>query len=186
MNRFNIVIGGVYTTVEGLLNKINTQLIENNPFYVGDSSVKHHFGGGIEIVGETNDGDAAAVAQPYDIRDSRSRYSSFLSKLKAMCCGESFPFTLEIRDPLGNSFISSINGTFLPPELDGSLSFVDFERTWDENEDFGLNDMNTGDQEVNSGDVSTFGPELILADRITQTWTKTEDHPQPFAQGILS
>jgi zinc finger protein len=35
-------LGGVYTTVEGLMNKIYTNLRDNNPFAIGDASTNHH------------------------------------------------------------------------------------------------------------------------------------------------
>jgi hypothetical protein len=35
-------LGGVFTTVEGLLTKIHKSLLENNPFSVGDSTTLHH------------------------------------------------------------------------------------------------------------------------------------------------
>ncbi len=39
-------------------------------------------------------------------------------------------------------------GSFLPPEMDVHLTIEDFERSYDENEEFGLNDMNTRDFET--------------------------------------
>lgn len=35
-------LGGVFTTVEGLLTKIRKSLQESNPFAVGDSTTLHH------------------------------------------------------------------------------------------------------------------------------------------------
>lgn len=35
-------LGGVYTTVEGLLMKIRNSLWNSNPFAIGDSTTKHH------------------------------------------------------------------------------------------------------------------------------------------------
>jgi hypothetical protein len=171
----NLFLGGQYTTVEGLLTKIKQQLIDNNPFFMGDSSHNHHFGGGTEISGTEGGED---TMQPYNPSDARSRYASFLRKLDAMSKGQILPFTLVIRDPMGNSFISAVYRNFLPPELDTALKFEDFVRTFEENEDNGLNDINTGDD---YGGASSQGP--VLADRLTQHWHKTPDHPMPFAQG---
>lgn len=56
----------------------------------------------------------------------------FIERLRLCSDGKIFPFTIIIRDPLGNSFISSPLGTFLPPELDNNLSMLDFERSWEE------------------------------------------------------
>ncbi|CAM9368200.1 unnamed protein product, partial [Ectocarpus fasciculatus] len=124
-------LGGVYTTVEGLLKKINESLIDNNPFYTGDSSRLHHFTGGITG----------------DDENTKTRYAEFLRRLNVICEGTEFPFTVVIRDPLGNSFISSPLGSFLPPEMDTALVSEDFTRSWQEDEDFGLNDMDTGDDD---------------------------------------
>ena len=35
-------LGGVFTTVEGMLRKIRQNLLDSNPFAVGDSTEKHH------------------------------------------------------------------------------------------------------------------------------------------------
>lgn len=56
----------------------------------------------------------------------------FMEKLKNYADGKEFPFTVIIRDPLGNSFVSAPLGTFLPPELDKNLTLTDFERSWEE------------------------------------------------------
>jgi len=36
-------LGGVYTTVEGLIEKVHSNLEENNPFGVGDSATNHTY-----------------------------------------------------------------------------------------------------------------------------------------------
>ena len=149
-------LGGVYTTVEGLMNKIFTNLRDNNPFAVGDSATQHHS----EELG------------------TNPRFLSFLDNLQAFAKGEHLPFTLIIRDPLGNSFISAPLGSFLPPEADVNLTMQDFERSFDENEEFGLNDINTRDFETGQ-DYET----VILPDRLTHVTIKGHDHPTPFATG---
>lgn len=111
------------------------------------------------------------------------KFIAFMGRLKACADGRHFPYTLIIRDPLGNSFISAPLGTFLPPELDSNLSITDFERTWEENEEFGLNDMNTKDFETGYEDEGkTAGP--VLPDRLTNVHPKVVDHPTPFAKGM--
>jgi len=55
-----------------------------------------------------------------------------MDRLAALGRGENFPFTLILRDPLGNSFISAPLGSFLPPEMDKNITINDFQRTWDE------------------------------------------------------
>ena len=153
-------LGGVYTTVEGLMNKIYTNLRDNNPFAIGDASTNHH---------------SSSL-------DTNPRFLAFLDKLQAFARGEQLPFTLEIRDPLGNSFVSAPLGSFLPPEMDKKLKMEDFERSFEENDDFGLNDMNTKDYETGyERDDAEDKP--VLPDRLTHLIPKSVDHPTMFATG---
>jgi hypothetical protein len=167
--------------VEGLVKKITSQLEENNPFYTGDSSKLHHFTGSTTItntaIPEDSEDNESNNIQPYDITSSTARYRAFLKKMNEMADGQAFPFTLTIRDPLGNSFISTVPGTTIPPELDCALKFEDFERTHDENEDFGLNDIDTMD------DLYYPKEQKILPDRLTHVYQRKPDHPTVFAKG---
>jgi hypothetical protein len=153
-------LGGVFTTVEGLLMKIHSSLTNNNPFAVGDSSVQHH----------SNQAEQSEV---------KSKFYAFLSKLEDFAKGLVLPFTIVLRDPLGNSFISAPLGSFLPPEMDKNLSMTDFERSFEDNEEFGLNDINTADYETGV----TYDPHA-KPDRLTHLTTKGPDHPTPFATAV--
>ena len=161
-------LGGVYTTVEGLMHKIYTNLRDNNPFAVGDSITKHHS----------------------DEQDTSKReFVDYLTRLKDMCDGKIYPFTLILRDPLGNSFISAPLGSFLPPESDAPLHILDYERSFDENDEFGINDMNTQDFET-LGEFEQhreqyYNKEHIQPDIKTHVLPKGPDHPLPFAQGVM-
>lgn len=93
--------------------KIHKNLLENNPFSIGDSTTKHH----------SADGSVAGGKQKFD---------DFMRRLSELGSGKQFPFTLILRDPLGNSFISAPLGSFLPPELDKNLQMINFVRTWEE------------------------------------------------------
>jgi zinc finger protein len=99
-------MGGLYTTVEGLLDKVITNLTDNNPFGVGDS--------------KTNDD-----------------YLKFLDKLGEL---KEFkkPFTIVLDDALSNCFIYNP----FAPEPDPQIEVTVYERTWEQNEELGLNDMN--------------------------------------------
>jgi hypothetical protein len=66
--------------------QISKNLAENHPFGSGDSATKHH------------SADAA-------LSESARSWSDFLHKLRDVAEGRVFPFTLEIRDPLGNRFV---------------------------------------------------------------------------------
>ncbi len=48
-------------------------------------------------------------------------------------------FTLIIDDPVGNSYIQNLNA----PADDPKLTAEEYERTWEQNENLGLNDMKT-------------------------------------------
>ena len=185
-------LGGLYTTVEGLLNKVHThththahaythtrtvlrrllgyvhlssletlphssplsqpwcippvlslivalhyhmqiydRLADGNPFAVGDSNMLNH-------------------SEKVEVLQKRERFQAFQAKLRKLCDGdeEYLPFQLKLRDPLGNSFFSARLGSFVPPECDPCLHTEDYERSFDDNEEFGLNDMNTRDFET--------------------------------------
>jgi C4-type Zn-finger protein len=100
-------LGGVFTTVEGLLMKIHKALQDNNPFAVGDSATQHH----------------SNKAEQTEIK---AKFKVFLGKLEDFAKGVVLPFTLIVRDPLGNSFISAPLGSFLPPEMDKNITMTDF------------------------------------------------------------
>jgi zinc finger protein len=153
-------LGGLYTTVEGLLNKITKNLVENN-FSMGDSATNHH-------------------STDEKVMSAGGKWKAFIARLKEVAEGKVFPFTLQMRDPMGNSFISAPLGSFLPPECDHNLTNFEFERSWQENEDFGMNDINTKDYE--SGYVEDTGP--VLSDRQTRVHVRGPDHPTPFAKGM--
>lgn len=103
-------LGGMFTTVEGLIQKIVQKLLESNPFAVGDSSTNNH------SLDHT----------------ARERFGDFIDTLKDCAKGRRYPFTIKLRDPLGNSFISAPLGSLLPPEMDKNLLMEDFERTFEE------------------------------------------------------
>ena len=155
-------LGGVYTTVEGLVDKIHKSLGNSNPFAIGDSTSLNH-------------------SENIEVIQTKSRFKTFLDKLEAFGNGSSFPFTLILRDPLGNSFVSAPLGSFLPPESDFNITMVDFERSYEENEDFGLNDINTKDYETGTEDATSG---IILSDRLTHVVTAGPDHPSFFAKGM--
>jgi zinc finger protein len=48
------------------------------------------------------------------------------------------PFTLILDDPMANSHVQNLYA----PDPDPNMEIVTYERTWQQNEDLGLNDMN--------------------------------------------
>ncbi|KAG2141297.1 zf-ZPR1-domain-containing protein [Suillus clintonianus] len=92
-----------------------------------------------------NAGDSGVV----DV-DDRAEFQEFLRKLKQVKNAE-IPFTLILDDPLANSHVQNLYA----PDPDPNMEIVTYERTWQQNEDLGLNDMNvesySGDDTKDSG-----------------------------------
>ncbi|KAI1230694.1 hypothetical protein IHE44_0008570 [Lamprotornis superbus] len=112
-------LGGKFTTLEGLLKDIR-DLVEKNPFTLGDSSTPSRTGKLQEFIGKLQD-IIEGKAQVHFIMD----------------------------DPAGNSYLQNVYA----PEEDPELSVQRYERTFEQNEELGLNDMKTEgyEPEVASG-----------------------------------
>ncbi|CAM9235745.1 unnamed protein product [Ascophyllum nodosum] len=156
-------LGSMYTTVEGLLNKAHANLREGNPFCSGDSSTAHH--------GKES--------------DAQKKFRAFMERFRALVAGEMLPFTLIVRDPVGNSFIGSTEHE--NPADDPNIEVERFERSFQENEDLGLNDINTDEYEtLPEGYVRPLatlaeGDEKETAHLIPHR--VGTDHPIPFTKG---
>ncbi|KAI9203252.1 ZPR1 zinc-finger domain-containing protein [Polychytrium aggregatum] len=68
----------------------------------------------------------------------RERFQGFLERLKKVINFE-IPFTLVLEDPLNNSYLQNI----FAPDDDPNMTIEFFDRTWEQNEVLGLNDMVT-------------------------------------------
>ncbi|NXB45245.1 ZPR1 protein, partial [Leucopsar rothschildi] len=112
-------LGGKFTTLEGLLKDIR-ELVEKNPFTLGDSSTPSRTGKLQEFIGKLQD-IIEGKAQAHFIMD----------------------------DPAGNSYLQNVYA----PEEDPELNVQRYERTFEQNEELGLNDMKTEgyEPEVASG-----------------------------------
>ncbi len=184
-------LGGVYTTVEGLLKKIGERLNICNPFNVGDSAMKQH---------ETNDGGAFSPPS-----SSTTRYMDFLTTLDQMRQGRKLPFTLCMDDPLSNSFIGPVpevsillskkaeredNNKCLDEYVDPGIQIEEYTRSKDQDEILGLIDMKTenyrrpvrgteSDEDIYRG---TDSPNE-LPDRLMGSQRRCSDHPHETAKG---
>lgn len=69
---------------------------------------------------------------------TKTRWGTFLARLQDAIDG-SIPFTIIMIDPLASSYIQNVYA----PDNDPNMSIEEFERTHEQNEDLGLNDMNT-------------------------------------------
>lgn len=73
----------------------------------------------------------------------RSQWEEFYARLEGCITGAT-PFTLVLRDPLAGCFIAA---TTENPANDAQLIAENFVRDWEEDEEFGLHDMNVGQDE---------------------------------------
>lgn len=170
---------GVYTTVEGLLRKLHDQLKAANPFASGDAATKQHL--------ENNGGEFSAPSP------NHVRYTQFLEKLKDCVDGKSFPFTLVISDPLSNSFVGPVprdaialskqverdgNNDCYEAYVDKGMSIEEYERTYEQNETLGLNDIKTEHHQDGNGGTS-FGTDSLqeLPDRLCRLEVRGPDYP---------
>jgi zinc finger protein len=190
-------LDGLYTTVEGLLEKLHDRLKGANPFQSGDAAKKQHL---------SNDG--GEFSKP---SLSAQRYMEFLDNLKGLKEGRGFPFTLIISDPLSNSFVGPIPSDAialaLQAEKDGNndcyhqyvdkyMEIEEYERTFDQNEILGLNDIKTENYQIDDQDdgkanndgefkekkyYGTDQPEE-LPDRLRRPDIRGPDHPHAVAK----
>ncbi|KAF8637498.1 hypothetical protein AX17_002783 [Amanita inopinata Kibby_2008] len=108
-------LGGRFTTVEGLLSQVYEEL-----------SVK------ILSVSTTSTSTTSDSETP----EQRERFEKFLRELKEVVEAER-PYTLILDDPLANSYIQNLYA----PDPDPNMTVEVYERTWEQNEELGLNDM---------------------------------------------
>ncbi|XP_058542782.1 zinc finger protein ZPR1 isoform X1 [Neofelis nebulosa] len=103
------VLGGKFTTLEGLLKDIR-ELVTKNPFTLGDSS------------------------NP----DQMEKLREFSQKLDQILEGNVKAHFI-MNDPAGNSYLQNVYA----PEDDPEMKVEHYKRTFDQNEELGLNDMKT-------------------------------------------
>lgn len=100
-------LDSMYTTVEGILEKLHEALTKNNPFGTGDSK-------------------------------SNDKYIDFLTTLVELKEFKRGPFKMVLDDPCSNCFIYNPYA----PEPDPQVEITVYQRTFDQNEELGINDMN--------------------------------------------
>ncbi|CRK34181.1 hypothetical protein BN1708_019418, partial [Verticillium longisporum] len=107
-------LGGRFTTIEGLLTQVRNDL-HNQIFQANGNS-----GGGDSVV-----------------PDEKEKWTAFFDGLDVAIRGEK-PFTVVLSDPLASSYVQSLVD---PPATDPQITREMYERTEEEMEDLGLNDM---------------------------------------------
>lgn len=109
-------LGGMYTTVEGLMSAIRDKLVEGDPYE-----------------------DENAAAGDSDHSGHKARMKAFLAAMDA-CIAGTRAFTLQVRDPMANSWIyTPYAGS---GKDDPRLKHSPYTRSHDEDLDLGLLDMN--------------------------------------------
>jgi zinc finger protein len=104
-------LGGLVSTIEGLITKISENLARVHGFSFGDSVDEN----------------------------KKQKWVDFVAKLDKLLTLEE-PWTLILDDALANSFIAPVTDDI---KDDHQLIFKEYERSWEQNEDLGLNDMDT-------------------------------------------
>ncbi|KAB8342892.1 hypothetical protein FH972_022489 [Carpinus fangiana] len=110
-------LGGRFTTIEGLLTQVRDDL-KTNVFDTSDQ-------------GAVAEGDSMIVTE-------RQKWKSFFDKLDEAINGD-IPFTVVLEDPLAKSYVQS----FTAPDPDPQITTEEYDRTAQEEEDLGLNDIQT-------------------------------------------
>lgn len=110
-------LGGRFTTLEGLLNEIYTEL-STKVFRTGDSATS-----GLGQAG-------------MDVNKDERKFEDFLQGLKD-CMAATRPFTLILDDPVSNSYLQNLYA----PDADPNMVIEEYERTFEQNDELGLNDV---------------------------------------------
>ena len=125
-------MGGRFTTVEGILTQIRRDL-RSQAFGLED--------GDAEV--PSDGGDSMLV-------ESRQAWDTFFASLTEAIEGQK-EFTLILEDPLASSYVQSLTA----PDPDPQIEVEDYERTEQEEEDLGHNDIKTeGYEEDNAAQTA--------------------------------
>ncbi|KAL2890889.1 zinc finger protein [Ceratocystis lukuohia] len=134
-------LGGRFTTVEGLLtqvrNDLHNQIFEaqgSKPTQLSSSAAPVE-----KLADEKKEGSEERMREAGDsmAEEQRSTWTKFFEGLDTAIRGEK-PFTLVLSDPLASSYVQTLVD---PPATDPKITREVYDRTEDEEEDLGLNDM---------------------------------------------
>ena len=128
-------LGGRFTTIEGILSQIYEELGEK-VFFAGDSAASR-----LHKETAVVNAKIAAGEEPSELE----KYTLFLGSLKGLYeereDASQPEFTLIIDDPLANSYVQNPYA----PDEDPNMVVEVYERSFDQNEDLGLNDIDVGE-----------------------------------------
>ena len=116
-------MGGRFTTVEGLLTQVRNDL---------RSSIFDVDGGNTASQSDTSGGGDSMPS------DQKTAWERFFTQLDKAIRAE-YEYEILLEDPLANSYVQS----FTAPEPDPQIRTEDYERTKEEEDDLGLADMKT-------------------------------------------
>ncbi|KAF3674589.1 putative peptidyl-prolyl cis-trans isomerase FKBP17-1, chloroplastic-like [Capsicum annuum] len=146
-------LGGMVTTVEGLVTKISERghgfnpwkqpLAEmqgkaayDTPLWWGPSPDTAH-SGSLSAPGCPSNGRASVELRLEE--DRKNKWLDFRARLDKLLSLKQ-PWTLIINDALANSFVAPATDDI---KEDKQLTFEEYVRSWEQNEELGLNDMDT-------------------------------------------
>ena len=86
-----------------------------------------------------------------DSSTQAGNFEGFLGKLKNVIACETLPYTVVLDDPLANSYIQNPYA----PDPDEQLTEEVYTRSYDQNEDLGLNDINVDNYEQDDAATAT-------------------------------
>lgn len=87
-------------------------------------------------------------------KEDAENFEGFLGKLKRVISAEACPYTVILDDPLSESYIQNPYA----PDPDEQLTVEVYDRTWEQNEMLGLNDMKTENYEADQNPPKESGP----------------------------
>lgn len=144
-------LGGRFTTVEGLLTQIRDDL-RAQIFDIGD---------------EEEAGDSLPAKE-------REKWDKFFAKMEQAIKGD-MPFSLVLEDPSASSYVQSL----CAPDEDPQLEIEDYERTEEENEDLGLNDINVEGYIEEGSAVGSSDPDQNQSDKRATDVEAEPSVPEP-------
>ena len=127
-------LGGKFTTLEGLLTSMKEQLTGSNPLVSGDSVTSTVKG---TLYNQYRKLAFSFISEHLFYSCTKERMDMFNSKLDDIITGKTLGTVIILNDPAGNSYLQNVYA----PDLDPEMEIVHYERTYEDNEELGINDM---------------------------------------------
>lgn len=137
-------LGGRFTTLEGILTQIRDDL-SAQIFDMGDAG--------------TAAARTAAMTGDSMATENKTAWQTFFDEMGKAIRAEK-KFTVVLEDPLASSYVQNL----CAPDPDPQLTIEDYERTEEEMEDLGLNDIKTEGYEEDGAEAAKVGTKLVTDD----------------------